>query len=33
MGGREKDKDKSSSIIGHLLSVVVVKDNVWERER
>ena len=33
MCGREKDKDKSSSIIGHLLSAVVEKDNVWERER
>ena len=33
MCGREKDKDKSSSIICHLLSAVVEKDNVWERER
>ena len=33
MCGREKDKDKSSSIICHLLSAVVEKDNVWEREK
>ena len=41
MCGREKDKDKSSSIICkdkstiicHLLAAVVEKDNVWERER
>ena len=32
MCGREKDKDKSSSIICHLLSAVVEKDNVWERK-
>ena len=32
MCGREKDKDKSSSIICHLLPAVVEKD-VWERER
>ena len=33
MCGREKDKDKSSSIICHLLPAVVEEDNVWERER
>ena len=33
MCGRDKDKDKSSSIICHLLAAVVEKDNVWERER
>ena len=33
MCGREKDKDKSSTIICHLLAAVVEKDNVWERER
>ena len=32
MCGREKDKDKSSSIFCHLLPAVVEKDNVWERE-
>ena len=32
MCGREKDKDKSSSIIGHLLPSVGEKDNVWERQ-
>ena len=32
MCGREKDKDKSSSIIGHLQTAVVEKDNVWERK-
>ena len=29
MYGREKDKDKSSSIICHLQTAVVEKDNVW----
>ena len=33
MCGREKDKDKSSSIICRFLAAVVEKDNVWERER
>ena len=32
MCGREKDKDKSSSIFFYLLPAVVEKDNVWERE-
>ena len=31
--GRERqDKDKSSSIICHLLAAVVEKDNVWEKK-
>ena len=29
MCGGEKDKDMSSSIICHLLTAVVEKDNVW----
>ena len=33
MCGRKKYKDKSSSIICHLRTAVVEKDNVWERER
>ena len=32
MCGREKDKDKSSLIICYLQTVVVEKDNVWERK-
>ena len=32
MCGREKDKDKSSSIICHLQAAVVEKHNVWERK-
>ena len=33
MCGREKDKDKSSSISFHLPPAVVEKDNLWDRER
>ena len=33
MCGREKDNDKSCSIICHLHPAVAEKDNVWERER
>ena len=33
MCGREKGKDKSSSIICHLLAAVVEKDNMWGREK
>ena len=33
MCGREKDKDKSSSIICHLLPAVVEKDNVFEERK
>ena len=32
MCGRGKDKDKSSSIICHLQTAVVEKDNAWERK-